>query len=571
MFLVAITKHEIAHNFQSANVDEFKINSSIVTIVTDNFLSKFISEPNGFSIIESPLISSPKFRKIVFSQVDYNKNHNIFTIFRSTISGRAIYYYIDSKGNFFCSTHISMLRTAGVPIKENTEVLPEFFVYRCVLPPQTLFRNIKQLVAGSRLHIKLVNGKCRVVCIDKYNPPIASINNNKSIETISEHALALLNESIQALSPCKDRLSVLFSGGLDSSVLFKICQINYEIDAVYSTGYPFEDPAKNIEKDYALSAADAFQIKHNYYEITTKQYLQDFIEGISAAEEPLNHLQSVLFYSLFKGGVPKTIDIVISVLVADGIFGTVLHNSLFRSEKFKLLAKYPFLQLLKLASHITSKGQGLVNLLDRRFLPISDANNILWSIEAYGSEDWVSQYFNVTKQDIIKGRYFGIKVFEDRSIYDVISILEFFSVSSVCQSIFSKLGESQGKIVYYPFHNVNFLNYIFSIPWGVKLKNPKHVLRDVACQLKIPDFIIDRPKSSFGIQSKLWSVKGGVFEPLVPLASKAFDEKQIRNMQSFEPKKAMTFWNMLNYSIWKRLCINNEPVEVLLEELNETM
>ena len=37
-------------------------------------------------------------------------------------------------------------------------------------------------------------------------------------------------------------------------------------------------------------------------------------------------------------------------------------------------------------------------------------------------------------------------------------------------------------------------------------------------------------------------------------------------MQSTEPKKSMTFWNMLNYSIWKRLCIKNEPIEILLEE-----
>jgi len=29
----------------------------------------------------------------------------------------------------------------------------------------------------------------------------------------------------------------------------------------------------------------------------------------------------------------------------------------------------------------------------------------------------------------------------------------------------------------------------------------------------------------------------------------------------------MTYWNMLNYSIWKRICIDNEPVEALLEEI----
>jgi hypothetical protein len=72
---------------------------------------------------------------------------------------------------------------------------------------------------------------------------------------------------------------------------------------------------------------------------------------------------------------------------------------------------------------------------------------------------------------------------------------------------------------------------------------------------------------SFGIHPDRWVKKGGVFEPLIPLASKVFDEKEIRKMQSTESKKAMTYWNMLNYAVWKRLCINDEPLEVLLEEL----
>ena len=577
MFLIAITKHEIAHCFQSENVEELKTNSSIVTIVTDNFLSKFVLEQNGFSIIESPLISSPDFRKIVFSQVSYNKDDHTFNIFKSTISGRPIYYHINPERNFFCSTHIAMLRKAGVSIEENIEALPEFFVYRYVMPPRTLYKNIGQLVAGSRLRIKSSNGRCKIIHLDDYNPPIPNNNGSNNLDLISEKTLSFLNKSIQALNPYKDRLSVLLSGGLDSSILFKICQTNYKTDSAYSTGYPFEDPRRNIEKKYAISAAQAFQTKHNYYEVTTRQYLHGCVEGILAAEEPLHHLQSTMLYLLFKGGIPKSRNIVISGLGADDLFGIDLHRSLFIVEKFKQLSKYPFLNFLKFVSQITGKGEDFVHSLNYLNsgngtpLPISDARNILWSLGAYGSEDWVSQYFNVTKQDIIRGRYNSIKAFEGRAIYDIISILVSFGSGSITQSIWSKLGESQHKILYYPFSNLDVMNYIYSIPWNVKLKSPKNILRGVARQLKIPNFIITRTKSGFGIQSKLWSETGGIFEPLVPLASKVFDEKQIRKVQSSEPRKAMTFWNMLNYSIWKRLHINNEPIDILLEELNETI
>ena len=151
MFLLAITNEEIASALQSQSyeINDFKIDSSVVTIVTDNFLSKFISDENGFSLIESPLLSHHNFRDIIFSQVTYTKKSNSFEILKSTISGRPIYYHIDSKGNFFCSTHISMLRKSGVLIEENTDVLPEFFYYRYVMPPATLYKNIRQLLVGA--------------------------------------------------------------------------------------------------------------------------------------------------------------------------------------------------------------------------------------------------------------------------------------------------------------------------------------------------------------------------------------------------------------------------------------
>jgi len=575
MFLVAFTKNRIADKLKSFDFVERKANSFIATIVTDNFLSKCFQKQDGFSIIESPLISTSYFNDIIFSEVVYSDTDNRLYVFKSTISGRPIYYHISSAGDFFCSTHISLLRKAGVPIEENTDVLPEFFVYRFVMPPRTLYRNIRQLIAGSRLHLKLASGKCEVVHIDQYEPPIPAKKSN-TIDNVAARTLDFLNKSIQTLAPCKDKMSVLLSGGIDSSILCRMCQDAFGIRTSYSTAYPFENPNLNTEKKYALSAAKAFGMDHHYYESTNEDYLTGFLEAISSVEEPLHHLQSVMLYLLFKEGLPKKRDIVVSGESADGIFGLSLHNSIFRGEKFKLLSKQPFWKLLNSVCGITGRGQGLATSLNyysnTQLLPLSNVRSIIWSLGAYGSEDWVCHYFDVNRKDIINGRYDIIKSFEDRSIYDIISIYSFFFGSgSISQWIWSKLGESQRKIIYYPFSNMDLLNYVFSIPWNVKLKKPKGVLRGVARQLKIPEFIITRPKSPFGIRDKSWSEKGGVFEPLVPLASKVFDEKQIRDMQSTEPKKAMTFWNILNYSIWKRLCINNEPLTTLLEELHESI
>ncbi|MCJ7698190.1 MAG: hypothetical protein MUO73_07670, partial [Thermoplasmata archaeon] len=127
MFLVAITKNEISQNFKNVQLEELKIHPFIITVVTDNILSKYLPFKNGFSVIESPFFSSLDIEKTIFSQVSYQKQNHSFKISRSTISGRPIFYTSTARDNFYCSTHISLLRTAGVSIEEDATVLPEFF------------------------------------------------------------------------------------------------------------------------------------------------------------------------------------------------------------------------------------------------------------------------------------------------------------------------------------------------------------------------------------------------------------------------------------------------------------
>jgi len=570
MFLVALTKDDIAQNFQSVKVEESLIHSLKVTIIVDKFLSDYISEPDGFSVIESPLINTPDLENIIFSKVAYNNKIDTISIFKSTLSGRPIYYHINSKGEFFCSTHISLLRTAGVPIEENLCALPEFFVFRFVMSPSTLYKDIFQLCAGDQLQIKIKNNKANLHKIYNYNPP--KLNDKKNINIITEQTIELLNNSIWGLNSRKNKMSVLLSGGLDSSILFRICQQNFKTNTTFSTGFPFEDPKNDLEKDYSLSAANLFNTKHHFFDMTSNDYLQGFIESISKAEVPMHHLQSVPIY-LLSHKIPETKNIVILGLGADDIFGTMSQYNLFRIEKnfiLKLLAKYQQFFILKYLFTLNKSWQNYWYALEnynKSTYSKTDISNLLWSIGVYGSIEWTSNYFNLTKKDIINGRYKEIIKFQNQSIYSMISMLLYLGSASTTQAIWSKLGESQKKIFYYPYTNIDLINYAFSIPWDIKLEKPKNVLRLVAQQIEIPEKIINRPKSSFGIDPKQWAEKDGVFESVIPLASKVFDEKEIRKMQSTEPKKAMTYWNMLNYAIWKRLCINNEPLNALLEEL----
>jgi asparagine synthetase B (glutamine-hydrolysing) len=203
-------------------------------------------------------------------------------------------------------------------------------------------------------------------------------------------------------------------------------------------------------------------------------------------------------------------------------------------------------------------------------LAFSDVNNPIWSYGVYGDFNWVRDHYGVSHQEVIAHRCQQTQQLANRSFNDALAIyaLDCCEVS-ITTTLWSKLAEGQRKILYYPFVSQELLNTAFSIPWELKLKSVKHVLRRVGRQLSVPEFILNRPKQSFGIASDRWAERGGALEPLITLAAKAVDKDQLRNLQGRDPRKAMTLWSLLNYALLKRLFVMGESPQSLLDELSD--
>jgi len=572
MFLVAITKHAIAQNFNNMHFEELNTHPFIITIITDNIFAKYLPLEEGFSVIESPFFPKRKDEQIIFTQGFYHQKNRSFEINRSTISGRPIFYCINPQGEFYCSTHISLLRRAGIPIAEDPTTLPEFFIYRHIMPPRTLYKNIKRILIGGKLVVRLVSDKATIYSITYYSPP----TENKHIKSIQESAAELqkhLIEILHRLQSVKQETTVLLSGGIDSSVISQIYKKILNLNNSYSTGYPFES-GTNFEKRYAISAAETLEMNHEYYEPSTEEFLTGIVEAISYAEEPLHHLQSVLLHLLWKNKIPKEKRI---ILCAQGAGTTFGHNQILylyqkrRQLLYRLSINNLSLSILKKLSNVTEKGRPFIEIIDKLHhdFPFTHPENPIWSWMDYGSWEWTQTYFKVTKDQIIKERDEIIKEFSQMSFYDIWSRYSLYGDEDVTLAIWSKIGEGNNKTIYYPYYDTNVLDYAFSIPWRLKLRKPRVLTKELAHQIQLPTFIINRPKHGFGITSLKWAKQGDVFEPLIPVVSKIFDEQEIRKVQNINNRRAsQTFWNMVNYSIWKKICINNEPLEALLEELD---
>ena len=100
------------------------------------------------------------------------------------MGGPPVYYHTGDAGELFCSSHISLLRQAGVVLREDKSKLPEFFVYRVVLPPSTFFEGVDQVPVGATIRLRLIDHRWRA--IDLNYPLLSPAQPQEQIDDVDQ-------------------------------------------------------------------------------------------------------------------------------------------------------------------------------------------------------------------------------------------------------------------------------------------------------------------------------------------------------------------------------------------------
>ena len=591
MFFLSITRHGVARKLDAPDVREHNLGGWVVTTATDGWLSTCAVEGAAVTVTEA----APSAREeIPFVRARVSDAPLAIDLTKELVGGRQVLYHVAPDGGFYCASHVHLLRRAGVSLAEDPDVLPELFSYRYVSAPRTMFKGVRQMLAGERLRFEHDGAAWRAVKTEEFMPP-----QPKPGAGAAEHAertLEVLRDAMRALGRATDPVHVLLSGGLDSSVLFKLAQDELGVTASHSTGYPFEAEADDVEKRYALTAAEAMGAGHHHFVSTTGRYLRGFLETVSIAEEPPAHLQAVLLHLLFRDGLPAGRGIIVNGEGADGLYGLQLHRQVRSAERFtgryprlaralRPLASPPLLPLVRSAPILgtaravlkrLNRASDVIELVGRRWGPgvaPSDLRHVLWGMGVLNKRNraWVCRTFRSSDLARFGGRIAMMERFRDFAVHDQLSMLSFQASAAMSQRIWSKLGEAAGKVVYYPFSARPVIDRAFETPWEQKLSEPKGLLRAAARKAGVPEFIVSRPKANFNATPARWAARGTALEPLIPLAAKAWDEADIRRWQSDGWATAHTFSAILNYAIWKRLFIHNESLGTLLGELERAL
>ena len=272
------------------------------------------------------------------------------------------------------------------------------------------------------------------------------------------------------------------SGGVDSSILFKMCQDHLSLRASHSTGYPFEADEYNDERKYAETAAAVFGSEHTYHAFTTQDFLQGVVESIDHAEVPVVAMQSALLDLVFNRALPDDQRIVISGQGADSLFGLSIMYHYQETRRVTKPALAPVFKLL--ANTLGRLPQGdhqfpwarMHAFSKRRWdLDFGNVDHGLWLMGEFADKDWVKSTFNVDDEALLAGRRAAIGQFSINNVLDAFTVLDFVSDVAYMQDVWGKLGEARGRWISFPFNSPELIRVANHTPWEEKMSQHKRL------------------------------------------------------------------------------------------------
>lgn len=485
----------------------------------------------------------------------------------SNISCSRPLYYQLAEGTFRCSTSIAALRELGVTIAPEERVVPEYLVYRYVAPPRTLIRDVKKLVGGQSLVLDL---KAARVTSERFYAfsPTDIISDHQGFDPIP--LKERLEGQVSMAMSHYDRPGLLLSGGVDSGLLGYLAKSVDNDIASSSSSFDFINP-NDGERNYALSFAKQLGIEHHVHEGTAEGYLEGLVESIRIVEEPVHHLQSVMFHLLFKEFAVGRHDLLLCGEGADGIFGNDTHNFYYRHrDLFRTIGSLKANRALRYFKDLWDISDYRVALLSRETSgQLERSDHLLWTLGRYGDVPTVKAICGCREGDIISGRLAMMVPYHDAPLLDKTTILSLLGEGFVSMYVWSKLAESCGVVVQYPFTAGKVLDYVMDLTWSTKLKESKFCLKAMLRSYGCPEELVQRPKLSFAFPYRHWSLPGGLLQPLVDMATEKYDRTVLASLQTEKPGEAMVLWSMLNLYLWEKVVVEDGDPKDLSTELRE--
>lgn len=499
------------------------------------------------------------------------RNQKLF-LARDRVGKKPLYYAIVDNSLIFSSEMKSLLLKKEISRELNYNSIDDFLAYQYIPAPNTIFKNINKLEAGTYLTCQ--NGK-----IEKkkyweldYEPKM-----NISLKDAKDEFINLFNDAVKCRLESDVPLGCFLSGGIDSSAVVAFMRKNIT-DKIRTFSIGFEEEEFN-ELPYARMIADKFQTDHT--EFIVKPNAVDVLPKLVwHFDEPYADYSAIPTYYLAQ----VTKQHVSVALNGDG--GDESFAGYKRYIGLDIINKFKKIPISLRKNFIKNTLSILKNILPN--INALESLNYLNDISLYDDEHLYIQMLLIFKRHFRENVFSSdfrniieknnceeklIAIMNDGKAKNLIDKKLHVDVQTYLSGdLLPKIDRTtmafglEGRS---PFLDQNLMQWAAKLPENIKFKDNilKYFLKESLRGI-LPDEILFRQKHGFSVPLGKWfSNELNDFAKDILLSEKfrsrgIFNTKYVENLLKWHSKSGMShhhrIWALLCFEIWCRTFLDND-------------
>jgi asparagine synthase (glutamine-hydrolysing) len=494
----------------------------------------------------------------MFAFAIWDGNRERLFIARDRYGKKPLFIYERSGLLLFASEIKAILTFPGVEATVDRAALWEYFSYRYVPAPATLFSGIRKLMPGTYL----ISERGRVAETRYFWPADrAAFSGGHSPPNPAEEFLQHLEESVRIRMISDVPFGAFLSGGIDSSAVVGLMSRHLSLPVkTFSVG--FTESAYS-ELGYARTIASYFKTDHHELTVSQRELMQHLPALVRSRDAPVSEPSDIPIYLLsveaarsvkmvltgegsdeFLGGYPK--HVLERYVRAYQWFPEAVRNGLF-VPMFRLLP-YGF---RRAKTAVVNMGLSDSNeRLPRWFGALTNSERRqLLAFQAPGTRPKLEIQFDTAPGNSPLRRI----LYFDQTSWLPDNLLERGDRMTMAASIEARM----------PFMDHELAGFVsgLSDDWRVRGQTTKRILREAMLRL-LPAPILERPKVGFRVPVNEWfrtSMKEYLTDHLFGSDSRTYGYYQPQMLHRYldehmagRQNHEKLLWSMLNLEIWHR-------------------
>jgi asparagine synthase (glutamine-hydrolysing) len=475
-------------------------------------------------------------------------------LYRNLVGTGFTYYHASPRGLLFGGNLAELVDASGTTPQPNRDVLPSFFLFRCVPGRETLFADYYRLLPGEQV-IWDRRGLTRLQRQTFAQLRAEPVRSNP-VECLDETMTAVLADCAAARPGAVN----LLSGGIDSSYIQAIWNREVQREQLPpSYSVSVDHPMTWADTDYAITASRAIGSRHTLVG-ADGPYADYLIDALASTGEPPNHVQSAYFGHLARTMMDQGSCAGLCGEGADSLFGLGLANQVHNARLLRGLLPGPMLRrwACSLGDFLGWDRLAATCRLADRLNEFTDLDHPVNQVAVFSDLPAVEACFGTrgVAEGAAQRRELLDRYGVPATALDRLHAVGFLGEAMDSAALWTTMFNRAGADLLCPFLDSRMLRFALNLPAQVRFRfrRPKDLLKQALAR-HAPAEIVTRCKLGFGQPIFEWLALRGQLRPLVEsMAPHEFLDGPTLIRVTKQP--TWFLYSLLCYDLWWKLFID---------------